>query len=148
VISTLGVIASFAVYFACSRHRRYDLYVLPAAIAILAKPTAAIFPVLFALFRMLFPDETRIPRARRWFVEVFPPFVICGALLLFVQHMTPRSWSAGAANAHNYLITQPYVALLYFKTFFWPTGISADYDLKPFSRQAMRVFGSVLHSPS
>jgi tetratricopeptide (TPR) repeat protein len=132
VISTLGVIASFAAYFAFPQLRRYSLYVLPAAIAILAKPTAAIFPVLFAVFRLLFPDETRRPRARPWFVEVIPPFVICGALLLFVQHMTPRSWSAGAANAHNYLITQPYVALLYFKTFFWPTGISADYDLKPF----------------
>ena len=61
-----------------------------------------------------------------------PPFVICGAVLLFVQHMTPRSWMAGATNAPNYLVTQPYVALLYFKTFFWPTGLSADYDLKPF----------------
>ena len=59
--------------------------------------------------------------------------MICGAMLLFVQHMTPHSWIAGAANAHNYLITQPYVALLYFKTFFWPTGLSADYDLNPFT---------------
>jgi tetratricopeptide (TPR) repeat protein len=58
--------------------------------------------------------------------------VICAALLLFVQHMTPRSWTAGAVDAHNYLITQPYVALLYFKTFFWPTGLSAVYDLNPF----------------
>ena len=47
--------------------------------------------------------------------------------------MTPRNWVAGAANAHNYLITQPYVALLYFKTFFWPSGLSADYDLNPFT---------------
>ena len=54
-------------------------------------------------------------------------------MLFFVQHMTPRSWVAGAANAHNYLITQPYVALLYFKTFFWPSGLSADYDLNPFT---------------
>jgi protein O-mannosyl-transferase len=132
VISTLGVIASFAVYFAFPRLRRYYLYVLPAAIAILAKPTAAIFPVLFAVFHLLFPDEARRPRGRGRFVEVVPPFVICGAVLLFVQHMTPRSWMAGAANAPNYLVTQPYVALLYFKTFFWPTGLSADYDLKPF----------------
>jgi Flp pilus assembly protein TadD len=132
VISALGVIASFAVYFAFPGVRRYYLYVLPAAIAILAKPTAAIFPVLFVLFRLLFPDETRRPRARGRFVEVIPPFLICGAVLLFVQHMTPPSWTAGAANAHNYLVTQPYVALLYFKTFFWPTGLSADYDLKPF----------------
>ena len=59
-------------------------------------------------------------------------FVICGAVLLFVQHMTPQSWVAGAVNAHNYLLTQPYVALLYFKTFFWPASLSADYDLAPF----------------
>jgi len=135
VISTLGVIASFAVYFAFPRQRRYFLYVLPAAIAILAKPTAAIFPVLFAVFRLCFPNPAVAGRRRpaeTRFVEVVPAFLICGAVLLFVQHMTPPSWSAGAENAHNYLVTQPYVALLYFKTFFWPTGISADYDLKPF----------------
>jgi tetratricopeptide (TPR) repeat protein len=135
VISALGVIASFAVYFAFPRLRRYYLYVLPAALAILAKPPAAIFPVLFAVFRLLFPDPAvaeRGPRARAWFGEVVPPFVICGALLLFVQHMTPPSWMAGAANAQNYLVTQPYVALLYFKTFLWPTGLSANYDLKAF----------------
>ena len=57
VISTLGVIASFAVYFAFPRLRRYYLYVLPAAIAILAKPTAAIFAVLFAIYRLFFPDR-------------------------------------------------------------------------------------------
>ena len=132
VISALGVIASFAVYFAFPRLRRYYLYVLPAAIAILAKPTAAIFPVLFAMFRLLFQDETRRPRAGARFPEVVPSFVICGAVVLFVQHMTPPSWIGAAANAHNYLVTQPYVALLYFKTFFWPTGLSADHDLNLF----------------
>jgi protein O-mannosyl-transferase len=140
VISTLGVIASFAFYFAFPGLRRYFLYVLPAALAILAKPTAAIFPVLFATFRLCFPNETpsrstrsrgRHP-ARGRLVDVAPSFLICGTVVLFVQHMTPPSWVAGAENAHNYLVTQPYVALLYFKTFFWPTGISADYDLKPF----------------
>src|SRR6266581_1159628 len=40
VISTLGVIASFAVYFGFPHLRRYHLYVVPAAIAILAKPPA------------------------------------------------------------------------------------------------------------
>jgi tetratricopeptide (TPR) repeat protein len=153
VISTLGVIASFAVYFAFSHLRRYYLYVLPAAIAILAKPPAAIFAVLFAIYRLLFPSDDSPcshgpvgrnrpsgigPRRKSvattsWYVEVIPAFVICAAMLLFVQHMTPRNWIAGAANARNYLITQPYVALLYFKTFFWPRGLSADYDLNPFT---------------
>src|SRR5438874_11288667 len=57
VISTLGIIASFAVYFAFPRARRYYLYVLPAAIAILAKPPAAIFAVLFAIYRLLFQKD-------------------------------------------------------------------------------------------
>ncbi len=134
VISTLGVIASLAVYFAFPQLRRYYLYVFPAAIAILAKPPAAIFAVLFAIYCLLFEQnqtrltETRLQRIGR----IILPLVICGAMLLFVQHMTPHSWVAGAASAHDYLITQPYVALLYFKTFFWPAGLSADYDLNPF----------------
>jgi len=143
VISTLGVVGSFAVYFAFPRLRRYYLYVLPAAIAILAKPTAAIFPLLFAVFRLLFPELAvagRTRRGRRRLVEVVPPFLICAAMLFFVQHMTPRSWTAGAANAHDYLITQPYVALLYFKTFFWPTGISADYGVIPFATTGDALF--------
>src|SRR5882762_1310400 len=147
VIATLGVIASFAVYLAFPRLRRFYIYVLPAAIAILAKPTAAIFAVLFATYFLLFErNEARcsdrpvggrtlrrsVATKMRLF-EIVPSFVICGATLLFVQHMTPHSWIAGAANARNYLITQPYVALLYLKTFFWPSGLSADYDLAPFT---------------
>jgi tetratricopeptide (TPR) repeat protein len=127
------VIASFAVYFAFPGLRRYYLYVLPAAVAILAKPTAAIFAVLFAIFRLLFPGEKIKRNGFACFLEIVASFLICVAMLLFVQHMTPRTWVAGAANARNYLITQPYVALLYLKTFLWPKGLSADYDLNPFT---------------
>src|SRR6266550_9514980 len=135
VISTLGVIASFAVYFAFPQLRRYYLYVLPAAIAVLAKPPAAIFAVLFAIYWLLFEqNKTRLTETRLQRIgEVIVPFLICSAMLLLVRYMTPHSWIAGAANARNYLITQPYVALLYFKTFFWPSGLSADYDLNPFT---------------
>ena len=133
VISALGVIASFALYFAFPQLRRYYLYALPAAIAILAKPTAAIFPVLFAIFRLLFRNDKIKPRALAWVGEVIPIFVMCGAMLLFVQHMTPHSWISGATSADHYLITQPYVAWLYLKTFFWPARLSADYDLNPFT---------------
>jgi Flp pilus assembly protein TadD len=138
VISTLGVITSFAVYFAFPRLRRSHLYIVPAAIAILAKPTAAAFAVLFAIYRLLFPDRTIVGRmtgrrAFAYFTEIVPSFLICGAMLLLVQHMTPNTWVAGAANARNYMLTQPYVMFQYFKTFFWPTGLSADYDLNPFT---------------
>jgi Flp pilus assembly protein TadD len=135
VISTLGVVASFAVYLGFPNLRRYYLYVLPAAVAILAKPPAAIFAVLFAIYKSLFPQKNaRLTETRLQHVsEIIVPFLICGAMLLFLQHMTPHAWVAGAANARNYLITQPYVALLYLKTFFWPSGLSVDDDLNPFT---------------
>ena len=137
VISTLGIIGSFAVYLRFPELRRYCIYLLPAAAAVLAKPTAAIFPVLFAFYRILLePTETRptrTPLQRMRVAEVAAPFLFCAAVLLFVGAMTPHSWVAGAANVRSYLITQPYVMMLYFKMFFWPSGLSADYDLSPFT---------------
>ena len=137
VISTAGIVASFAVYFAFPRARRYFVYVLPAAIAVLAKPPAAIFPVLFAAYRLLIPNTkpasaTRAKRAFGYLLEITPAFLTCGAALLLVQHMTPSHWTAGAGAGWRYLITQPYAALLYFQTFVWPNALSADYDLTPF----------------
>src|SRR5262249_33142432 len=132
IISTLGIVASFVIYIAFPDLRRYFLFVLPAAIAILAKPPAAIFPILFAVYLVLFSEAP----AKRRALEIVVPSVMCALVLWFVQHMTPTSWVAGARDAHNYLISQPYVALLYFKTFFWPNNLSADYDLDPFTTTA------------
>src|SRR5438477_172908 len=97
----------------------------------------SVFAPLFAIVLLIFPDEAAAGQSRgrrmlSWLKNVVPTFVICGAVLVLVQRMTPHTWIAGAANARNYLITQPYVALLYFLTFFWPANLSADYDLAAF----------------
>ncbi|MGD0017615.1 MAG: tetratricopeptide repeat protein [Verrucomicrobiia bacterium] len=138
VQSTLAVIGSFAVYQIFPGRRRTYAYLLPAVIGILAKQTAAMFAPLFAMYWLLFEGDTKPDFSRHtqrvicFLRAVVPAFVLCGAMWLFVQHMTPKTWVAGAANARQYLITQPYVVMLYFKTFFWPRGLSADYDLAPF----------------
>ena len=137
VISTLGVVLSFAFYFAFPRWRRSCLFILPAALAILAKPPAATFAPLFAVYRLLFPSDGNQGGKARTFlpaylVEVAPAFLLCGGIGWFVQAMTPSTWVNGGSGMHNYLITQPYVVSLYFKTFFRPTALSADYDLNPF----------------
>jgi protein O-mannosyl-transferase len=136
IISTLGVIGSFALYLAFPRLRTFYVYLLPAAIAVLAKPPAAIFPVLLGIFCVCFPEQAMDGyRGRQklftWCKDVLPSFALSGGALLFVQHMTPRTWVAGASNGTRYLMTQPYVTWLYAKTFFWPTGLSGDYDLAP-----------------
>jgi Flp pilus assembly protein TadD len=137
LLSTLGVVGSFACYFAFPGARRYFLYLLPAALAVLAKPPAAIFAVLFGLYRLLIREPTaavanRKDRVLGYLLEIAPAFLVCGAALWFVQHMTPSHWVAGASDRWRYLITQPYAALLYFQTFVWPTGLSVDYDLNAF----------------
>jgi Flp pilus assembly protein TadD len=133
IISALGIVGSFAIYFAFPDLRRYYVFVLPAAIAILAKPPAAIFPILLTIYIVLLERaEKRLTKTRLQRIgQIIVPFLICASALLFVKAMTPQTWVAGARDAHNYLITQPYVALLYFRTFFWPTALSADYDLNP-----------------
>jgi protein O-mannosyl-transferase len=137
VMSTVGIVASFACYFAFPRGRRYFVYVLPAAIGVLAKPPAAVFAVLFAVYLLLFQESktegaTKAKRAIGYLMEIAPAFLACGGALWLVQRMTPAHWTAGAGDGWRYLITQPYAALLYFLTFLWPGGLSADYDLAPF----------------
>jgi tetratricopeptide (TPR) repeat protein len=104
----------------------------------LAKPPAAIFAVLFAVFRLLAQENkvagaTRAKRAISYLIEIAPAFLVCGAALVLVQYMTPSHWTGGAGSSWRYLVTQPYAALLYFQTFLWPSGLSADYDLGPFT---------------
>ncbi len=138
VLSTLAVISSFAVYQAWPGSRRSYVYILPAAIGILAKPIAVMFAPLLAVYWLLFGQDAKpdLPgrgrRVIRYLRVIAPAFLLCGVMSWFVQSMTPKTWVAGAAGARQYLITQPYVVMLYFKTFFWPSGLSADYDLAPF----------------
>jgi Flp pilus assembly protein TadD len=137
VISTAGIVAAFACYFAFPRGRRYFVYVLPAAMTVLAKPPAAVFAILFGVYRLLVQETkptggVRAKGVRAYLIEIAPAFLACGAALWLVQHMTPSHWTAGAGDGWHYLTTQPYAALLYFQTFLWPGGLSADYDLAPF----------------
>ena len=138
IFSTLAVLGSFALYQLVPGSRRSFVYLLPAAIGILAKPIAVMFAPLFAVYCLLFagtpaPDCPRpLTRVIGYLRKIGPVFLAGGAGLVLVQLMTPKTWVAGVANAREYLITQPYVGLLYFKTFCWPRGLSADYDLTPF----------------
>ena len=112
------------------------MHLLPVAVGMLAKPITAMYAPLFALYLLLFPapEERARGGARRviaYLGAIAPAFLVCGAMAFLVLKMTPKTWVAGAADARQYLATQPYVTLLYFKTFFWPSGLSADYDLEP-----------------
>lgn len=133
VISTLGIVGAFACYLGFPRARGYYVYVLPAAVATLAKPPAAIFALLFLVYHLLLaapaPLQGWWPRVR----QVTPVILICSTAVWFVSYMTPAHWAGGASSTGRYIATQPYVSLLYFQTFLCPTSLSADYDLSAFT---------------
>ncbi|HKV39432.1 MAG TPA: tetratricopeptide repeat protein, partial [Blastocatellia bacterium] len=77
-----------------------------------------------------------------------PAFVITAAVAGLIWKMTPATFEPGASSAALYRITQPLVALRYFKSFFLPTELTADSDWTVvsslFSTEAMIGFCFVI----
>ncbi len=122
--STLGVVASLALYFGLPRWRGLGIYLIPFAAAMLSKPPALVMPVLLFTALVLLEGQD-------WKVALkncLPSVVAMAALGWFTAHMTPASYSGGGTSAFIYRMTQPVVLLHYASTFFLPTGLTADTD--------------------
>jgi tetratricopeptide (TPR) repeat protein len=136
VESTFFVVLAFV----CYRQpffRRTWLYLLPLLIGSLAKPSVVMFaPMLWCYSFLLeqqqsFTGLLRKDTRRQALLATrrsLPAFVCCALLYLFIDRMTPAGWKPGGTSAYHYLITQPYVILHYFRSFFLPTSLSADAD--------------------
>jgi Flp pilus assembly protein TadD len=123
---TLGVVASVAWFAADKPRRKYGLYLLPAAAAVLSKAPALVFPFLLLAYAWLFETDRKwIPALR----ATWPAFAAAGLLALLTAKMTPAAYNPGAISASQYRVTQPWVALYYFRSFFLPTGLTADTDM-------------------
>lgn len=138
---TLGVVGGVYLFAARPEMRKYGLYLVPVAAAILAKPPALVFPVLLFLYLVLFEGGGW----RRAAVAATPSLLVCVLLGTLEARMTPLTFRPGAYSASAYRITQPYVALRYFGTFWLPVHLSADTDQgalsNPASTQALAGYG-------
>jgi len=104
----------------------------------LAKPSAAMFaPILFftdwLLRKFDLKNESSSKQFLRSAVNSLPALIVCGITYWFIDYMTPKTWIPGGASRWNYMMTQPYVILLYLRNTLLPTHLSADTDLSPFS---------------
>jgi protein O-mannosyl-transferase len=73
-------------------------------------------------------------KAKR-FKEVFssillalPALILAAVLYKFQQKMTAPTFIPSHLSVYNYMISMPFVWLYYFKSFFLPNTLSADYD--------------------
>jgi tetratricopeptide (TPR) repeat protein len=131
--STLGVVAGLTIFITRPDLRRYGLYLIPLALALLSKPPALVFPILLFLYVFLFEGEPRLDRLGAAFKASIPSIIVTAALMILQSAMTPSTYTAGASSAFGYRITQPFVAVHYFVEFFLPLWLSADTDRQPFS---------------
>lgn len=127
--STLGVVAALYLYIARPGWRRYGLYLLPLAAAELSKAPALIFPALLVAYLFLFERPSSLETVR----ALAPAVGLTAVIAVLLAKMTPATFVAGASSPLGYRLTQPYVALRYFGSFFLPVRLSADTDLGPVS---------------
>ncbi len=127
LMSAFGVIAALGIFVRWPGLRRTGLYLLPAAIALLAKPTAFIFPLLVLSYVGLFERAPTQP-VRAAARAVAPSAVFTSVVLAWMQFHTPPTFTPGATAPGAYWITQPFVSLRYFVAFWLPIDLSADND--------------------
>jgi Flp pilus assembly protein TadD len=154
--NALGVVASLLCFAAYPAQRKYGWYLLPAVAAYLAKPPALIYPFLLLVYVFLieqdgaFSATNRAENRKAWSASiraVLPALAVTVAAAVLIAKMTPATFQAGG-DPVLYRLTQPWVALHYFKSFFLPTELSADTDWTyvsgPFSGEALAGYGFVI----
>jgi protein O-mannosyl-transferase len=129
IFSTFGVILALAVFVRLPRLRSTGLYLLPFAFALLSKPPALVFPVLLYLYLVFF-EPVKQQRWLRPLLQAAPSIVVCVALMALQSAMTPKTFAPSTISTWSYIITQPFVLLRYFGTFFLPIHLNVDTDLQ------------------
>jgi protein O-mannosyl-transferase len=121
--ATLGIVAGVVLY----ARKSYRWYFLPPLAGMLAKPTALVFaPILLAYIILIERDTKSYVR------RSLPAFALSGLLAYIQKLMLPTGFVGTTLSSFDYWITQPYVTLRYFRSFFLPLYLSADTDLRAF----------------
>jgi protein O-mannosyl-transferase len=131
ILSTLGVVAGLWMYAAWPTARKRKLWIVPLVLGGLAKPPALMFPALLALYVYLIERPALPDDRRKAWLAVGAAGLVCGLVGWLSVSLTPPAYTTGAGSATSYWLSQPFVALRYFATFFAPVGLSADNDWQP-----------------
>src|SRR5262249_30826499 len=136
ILSTLGTVIALFMFARGGLARRWHLYTIPAAAAVLAKEQGVMAPPLLMLYAglceqgMAVGDLFRPRHVARLLRDPWPSIVACGIVAL-VGLTLGSSFEPGGSSRWEYLITQPFVVLHYALAFVLPLNLSADTDWKP-----------------
>ncbi|WP_461452125.1 tetratricopeptide repeat protein [Mucilaginibacter sp.] len=137
VISTTCIVASFLIYIAYPQKRKFGLYILPAIIGVFTKETVLVLIILLFFYIILFENELSVGdlfKSKNFknittAIWLILPLIV---LVVFAQYYTLSKIKSisGITNPFlGYVLTQAWVWLHYFISFFLPLNLSADTDL-------------------
>ena len=128
--STMLVILSLTIYVLQPGLRKFGIYLAPLALALITKQPAAIFPAILFAYVLLFEKKAT---ARTALVACLPSLGVVAAMLWLQTRMMPATFAPGTLSTHDYIVTQPWVALHFFLMFLAPVALSADTDQTAFT---------------
>jgi Flp pilus assembly protein TadD len=131
ILSTLLVVTAL-----WARSMRWRWYLLPAALAMLAKESAIVFGPLLVLQIACFEkgwsfrEALRLRALRELLVAALPAFAVTFALAALAIKLAP-TWNAGPLSASGYRLAQPQAWVHYLLQFVVPLRLAVDTDWKP-----------------
>ncbi len=137
ILSAVCHMLTFTLYLIGGRCRSYFLYIIPAAIGMFAKESSIMVAPVFVAYLYLIECDRSLPdvftrNGIRTFcncvLRALPLILICFVLAVISVKMA-STFVPGGPSRLLYAMTQPYVMMLYVKTFFLPTHLSADTDI-------------------
>ena len=140
--SSLMVVLSFVLYVYFPAKRKYLFYLIPYIFGFFVKETALMFAPLLFIYIILFEkqiDLTKLftkgngKKIINAFVTIIPAILLGVASFILSTMLTSKTTVRAIISPIDYLITQPFVMVQYFKTMFLPTELSADSDWGPLS---------------
>ncbi len=139
LLSTLFVVASFVLFVYFPKQRKWGWFLIPFALGMLTKLTTAMFMPMLAIYFFLFeyPALRAKPMSRseqrgmhmKLFAQAAILFVIFLGGVAFVMSNIGQNFNPGGPSRWLYLLTQAYVLLHYFISFFYAYNLSADTDM-------------------
>lgn len=127
----VGIVAGVVMYAWKPAWRRFGFYLLAPLAAMFSKPPALVFAPLLLVYILLI-DRKKVESLGSCVLRSVPAFAVCAAFSLLEKAMTPPTFFHTTLSSFDYWITQPYVTLRYFRSFFLPLYLNVDTDLQAF----------------
>lgn len=137
VLSTFMIVLSFLIYINWPAKRKYFLYIIPAFLGVFAKETVLCLVITLFFYILLFEKDLSFgdlfkPKNFKTILlviwQILPLIIVVG--LTQVYALTRIKSVPGISNPlMPYVLTQSYIWVHYFISFFLPFNLTADSDL-------------------